>query len=287
VTLDRNDIVLCAGSVMGTPFLDRLAPAQANGFAGVSMQPHEREQLLAQGVSDAELRARLADHGLAIAEFDAVTTWFDGHEPPAAWGALADMLRGNTADALCPIAESVGARSVTVVEFYGVAVDVDTAAAGFAAVCDRAAEHGLLAHLEFLPWAGIPDLRTAWQIVQRAGRDNGGLLLDSWHLFRSGSTLDELAAIPGDKVLYVQIDDAPAAAEPDLAEETQHRRLLPGEGDFDLVGFVRTLDRTGCRAPIGVEVFSDALASHPLAEVVERCATSTQSVLAAARSPVL
>jgi sugar phosphate isomerase/epimerase len=287
VTLDRDDLVLCAGSVMGTPFLDRLGPARASGFTALSMQPHEHEQLLAAGVTDAELRARLADHGLAISEFDAVTTWFDGHEPPAAWGPLADMLRGNTADVLCPIAESVGARSVTVVEFYGVEVDVDTAAAGFAAVCDRAAEHGLLAHLEFLPWAGIPDLRTAWQVVARAGRPNGGLLLDSWHLFRSGSTLDELGTIPGEKVLYVQIDDAPAAAEPDLSEETQHRRLLPGEGDFDLVGFVRTLDHIGCRAPIGVEVFSDELADRPLAEIIERCATSTQAVLAAARSPVL
>ena len=194
------------------------------------------------------------------------------------------MLRANTAESLCPIAGSIGARSLTVVEFYGVDLEVDAAAAGFAQVCDRAADHGLLAHLEFLPWAGIPDLRTAWEIVRRADRANGGLLVDSWHLFRSGSTLAELSAIPGERVLYVQIDDAPADAEPDLSDETQHRRLLPGEGSFDLVGLVRTLDRIGCTAPIGVEVFSDELAAHPVGEVARRCADATRRVLLAART---
>jgi sugar phosphate isomerase/epimerase len=285
MALSREDLVLCAGTVVGTPFFDRLGPARSSGFAGVSMQPADYHALRAGGVTDGEIRARVADHGLQISEFDAVTTWFAGHEPPAGWDpVVAGMLRANTAEAVCPIAGSLGARSVTVVEFYGVPVEIDTAAAGFAAVCDRAADHGLLAHLEFLPWAGIPDLRTAWDIVRRADRANGGLLIDSWHLFRSGSTLAELAAVPGDKVLYVQVDDAPADPEADLSEETQHRRLLPGDGSFDLVGLVRTLDSIGSTAPIGVEVFSDELARHPVDEVVRRCAEATRSVLVAART---
>jgi sugar phosphate isomerase/epimerase len=285
MTLCREDLVLCAGTVLGTPFFDRLAPARASGFAGVSMQPADYHALRDEGASDRDIRARVADHGLQISEFDAVTTWFAGHEPPAGWDpAVARMLRANTAETVCPIAGSLGARSVTVVEFYGVPVEIDIAAAGFAHVCDRAADHGLLAHLEFLPWAGIPDLRTAWEIVRRADRPNGGLLIDSWHVFRSGSTLAELAAIPGDKVLYVQVDDAPADAEADLSDETQHRRLLPGDGSFDLVGLVRTLDAIGSTAPIGVEVFSDELAGRPVHEVARRCADATRTVLLAART---
>jgi sugar phosphate isomerase/epimerase len=284
--LDRDDLVLCAGSVPRAPFLDRLAPARAAGFAALSMQPHEHEALRAAGTSDAELRRRLADHGLRVAELDAVTTWLPGQVPPAGLDrGLAARLLAYTPERLCPVAEAVGARSLSVVEFFGLAVDVDRAAEAFARVCDRAAGHGLLVHLEFLPWAGIPDLRSAWEIVRRAGRGNGGLLVDSWHLFRSGSTLAELGAIPGDFVLGVQIDDAPAAAEGDLAEETQHRRLLPGEGDFDLVGLVRTLDAIGSRAPIGVEVFSDSLAARPVGEIARRCAEAARRVVGAARAP--
>jgi sugar phosphate isomerase/epimerase len=282
--LGRDDLVLCTACVQPAPVLDRLALAQEHGFSAISLQPPEIRSVLDAGMTAAELRSRLADYGLTVSEVDAVTTWFPGQVPPEAWGPeMGAFLLSNTPDALCPLAESVGARSLTVVEFYGVDVDVDTATAGFAAVCDKAAEHGLLAHLEFLPWAGIPDLATAWQIVRNAGRPNGGLLVDSWHFFRSGSTFAELREIPGNRILYVQIDDAPLDPEPDLSDETQHRRLLPGEGDLDLVGLIRTLDEIGCQAPIGCEMFSDELAARPLDERVRRCAETTRSVVSAAR----
>jgi sugar phosphate isomerase/epimerase len=281
--LGPGDLVLCAGTLLATPFVERLAPARAAGFAGVSIWPHDVER---SGVGVAELRARVADHGLAIAEMDAITTWLPGHRPPAGLDAsVARNLLSNTAERLCPLAEALGARSCTLVEYYGAHVALDAAAEAFALVCDRAAQHGLLVHLEFLPWTQIPDPATAWEIVRRAGRANGGLLVDSWHLFRGGNTPDALRGIPGERILGVQLDDAPAKAEADLAEETQHRRLLPGEGSFDLVALLRMLDALGCRAPVGVEVFSDALAERPVGEVAVRSAEATRRVLAAARNP--
>lgn len=283
--LGRDDLVFSAGTHSVTPFLDRLAPANAAGYAAVSVLPYEIEALRASGSSDAEIRARVADNGLAIGELDAVTTWLPGHTPPSAFPAdLAASLLTNTAERLAAMGEAIGARSLTVVEFYGATPSVDTAAEAFASVCDVAARHGLVAHLEFLPWTGIADLATAWQIVQRADRSNGGLLIDSWHLFRSGSTLDELRQIPGDRVLYVQIDDAPATPEADLSDETQHRRLLPGDGELDLVGLIRTLDAIGCTSPIGVEVFSDELYAQPVDDVTRRSADAARKVIAAARA---
>jgi len=49
------------------------------------------------------------------------------------------------------------------------------------------------------------------------------------------------------------------------------------------VGLVRALDEIGCDAPIGVEIFSDALAALPADEVARRCAAAVRSVLRAAR----
>jgi sugar phosphate isomerase/epimerase len=285
MSLDQRDLVLCSGTAQRVPLLERLAPARAAGYAAVSIQPHEHARLCAAGSSDAELRRRIADAGLAIAELDAITTWLPGHAPPRAFPTeLAQMLRGYTPERLVPIAASLGARSLTVVEFYGAKVGVDVAAEAFAGICDLAAPHGLLVHLEFLPWAGIPDLRSGAEIVRRAGRSNGGLLIDSWHLFRGGSTLEELARIPGECVLGVQLNDAPLQAEADLSDETQHRRLLPGQGSFDLVGLVRTLDRIGSRAPRGVEIFSDALAAQPIEAIVRSSAEATRRIVAAGRA---
>jgi sugar phosphate isomerase/epimerase len=285
MSLGPDDLVLCAATVMATPFLDRLAPAKAAGYAGLSIWPYEVEALRAVGVSDAELRSRVADAGLAIGEVDAITTWLPGATPPASMDPMmAQSLLGNTADALCPLAASIGARSVSLVEYYGVDVDLDIAIEAFAAVCDRAADDGLIVHLEFLPWTGIPDLAAGWAIVEGAGRPNGGLLVDSWHLFRSGSTLEQLARIPGSAVLGVQIDDAPAAPDGDLEDETMHRRRIPGDGELDLAGFVRVLREIGSPAPIGVEVFADDLAGLPVDEVAQRTADGTRAVIARSRS---
>jgi len=64
--------------------------------------------------------------------------------------------------------------------------------------------------------------------------------------------------------MCVQINDAPAVAEANLSDETQHRRLLPGQGDFDLVGLIKVLDEIACSAPIGVEILSDAIYAQPV-----------------------
>jgi sugar phosphate isomerase/epimerase len=162
-------------------------------------------------------------------------------------------------------------------------VPVDVAAAAFAELCDRAASHGLLVHLEFLPWSGIPTLQAAWDIVRRADRNNGGLMLDTWHYIRSGGTLAGLREVPGEKILGVQLADAPATPDGVIFDETMRRRRLPGEGDGQLAELVRTLDAIGCHAPLGVEVFSDALAELPVQEVARRAAAALHSLLAAAR----
>ena len=72
-------------------------------------------------------------------------------------------------------------------------------------------------------------------------------------------------------------------AEDDPIEETMRRRLLPGEGAIDLVGIARILDEQGAPAPIGVEIFSDALAALPAKEVARRAGDAARAVLARAR----
>ncbi len=278
----RNDLVLCAGTVRTTPFLERLEPARRNGYRGVSITSYDLKAAQASGTSVLELAQRVVDAGLAIAEFEAITSWLDLHVDSEASGRPTPM-RGNTAERVCPTAAAVGAPIVTLVELMGADIDVDVAAEGFAHVCDVAAEHGLIVALEFLGWAGIPTLSRAVDIVRVAGRANGTVQVDSWHLFRSGSSLDDLAATPGSLVGSVQIDDAPAQAEEDAFQETMHRRLIPGAGEFDLTGFVQTLADIGYEGPLGVEVLSDDLLELPVDDIAVRCATGTRSVLESLR----
>lgn len=82
-------------------------------------------------------------------------------------------------------AQDLGADLISLIEPYGRHVPAELGAEACARVCDQAAGQGLRVQLEFMPFSGILDLRSAWEIVRLAGRSNGGLVLDRWHFYRS------------------------------------------------------------------------------------------------------
>lgn len=113
-------------------------------------------------------------------------------------------------------------------------------------------------------------LTAASRVIESAGRPNGALTVDSWHLFLSGSTLEQLVGIAGERIFALQINDGPAKAQADPLAETMTARLLPGDGSFDLTGLVSTLDRIGSTAPIGTVAFSSALSLLPMDALAAR-----------------
>ncbi|WTW92706.1 sugar phosphate isomerase/epimerase [Streptomycetaceae bacterium NBC_01309] len=302
--LEPDDLVLCAGTVLGSGFRERAEAASAAGFAGITLWAQDWQRALDEGLTAADMRALLDDNGLTIGELDAVTDWLP-KAPVQGADAAADADTAAfavPADVFWGMAEALGARSLNVVEIAGAAVETERAAEAFAELCDRAAGYGLLVHLEFLPWSGIPDIRAAAEIVGLADRPNGGILLDTWHLHRSGGTAADLGPDLARRVNGIQISDAPALpAVPevpadgapgtggtatdgtramDLMDETMHRRLLPGQGDADVAGVLAALRAAGVDAPVGVEVFSDDLARLGTAAAAQAAAAAARAVLA-------
>src|SRR5207245_10480415 len=136
--------------------------------------------------------------GLAVAALEPAWWWLPGaldvHVPAEL--DTQDVF-GFGEDDLLRIADAVGARSLNAVDVFGGRWGIDEAAEAFAGLCDRAARHGLLVHLEFLPWSRVPDVATAWEVVRRADRPNGGIAGDAWHWFRGGGEQEALRAGPG------------------------------------------------------------------------------------------
>jgi sugar phosphate isomerase/epimerase len=280
--LGPHDLVLCSGSFgWQVPLADRIRAASAAGFRGLSVWPRDYEQARASGLSDADLRALLGDCGLEVAELDGVWSWLPGadREVPAAEDPVGFFRTRE--DDLYRIADAIGGRSLNAIDAFGGDWTLDAAAEAFAALCDRAAGHGLLVHLEFLPWTRVPDVATAWEIARRAGRPNAGIVVDSWHFFRGNPDWETLASLPGERVTAVQLSDAPARPGPDPIAETLHGRRLPGEGDLDLPRLVAALRAIGAHAPLGVEVFSDALHALEPREVARRAADAMRRLRAA------
>jgi sugar phosphate isomerase/epimerase len=277
--LNRDDLVLCSGTLGRIPLEEKARAAAAAGFRGVSVYVHEYRALLEAGGTGAELRAVLDSLELAVAEVDGPMRWLPGH---------GDERVGRRAlygiDHFVAAAAALGARSVTVLEPWGVAVrdepGLDAAAEAFARVCDRFASINVIAHIEFYPWSGIADLRTAVDIVRLADRPNGGVLIDTWHLRRgpdAGVLPDDVG---GDVVRGLQINDTQAEPAASVMQECMHDRLLPGKGSASVREVVAALRGRGCDAPVGVEVFSDELLALGPAVAARRCFDAARSVLA-------
>lgn len=281
MTLSADDLVLCSGTLpRDTTFADRLAAASNAGFSAVSLWGRDYQAARDSGLSDSDMRAMLEHHGLSVAELDPAWWWLPGaadvHIPPEV--DPLDVFRFGP-DELFAIADALGARSLNAVDVFGGDWSLEQAAESLTALCARAAEHGLLVHVEWLPWSKIPDLSSALDIVRTAGAPNGGINVDTWHLTRSGTEVAELLEVPGDLVFAVQLDDGPLQPEPDLMYATLHERRLPGEGQFELGKVTEALRSIGSDAPVGVEVFSDDLHALGAAEAALRAASSTRRVL--------
>lgn len=251
-------------------FLDAAAAA---GCAGICLATLDHHVARAAGKSDAELVAAIRARGLAAPIVEAVLGWAQGQDDAAIEAEVGPAVA---------LAASAGASVLTAVSLDA-SLDLAVAAGGFRRVCEIAAGAGLGVALEFLPWGAIPEIGVAWDLVQRAGAPNGGILLDTWHWQRrrGGPDFASLERIPGDRILVLQLSDAAPAEGDDLMRESIQARLLPGEGAIDYTGLFACLERIGARPIVAPEVFNRALAEQGPALMARRVAETSRAVLAA------
>jgi sugar phosphate isomerase/epimerase len=259
-------------------FAERVAAAAEAGFTGIGLLGIDHAQTVASGVSESEMANVLADHEVTIAELEFVLDWSAGPDEPERQ-AVCRYLE----DTVWAAGDAFAARVVSVGEMVGPEQmpPFDDVVERFAGLCDRAADHGLLVAIEFVPWSGIPDIATAAAIVHAADRPNAGINLDAWHWFRGRSSAEVLRGI-ADRIFVVQLDDADAEVVGSLEDDTVLRRRYPGDGSFDLVGLLLLLRDAGVDAPLSVEVMSTEHYALPVGEAARRAYDSTYDVIARA-----
>jgi 4-hydroxyphenylpyruvate dioxygenase len=131
------------------------------------------------------------------------------------------------------------------------------------AVAERAAVRGLRVGYEALAWGTqINTYGRAWELVSRAAHPHLGLILDSYHTLAIDDPLDGIASIPGDRIFFVQLADAPRL-KMDVLTLSRHFRCFPGQGDLDVAGFLAEVIRAGYTGPISLEVFNDEFRASP------------------------
>lgn len=245
--LGPEDLVLSSG-VIGNPAAPELVrAAQAGGYRGLALWPGAYRD-----ANWNEMRSRFDDAGLVVQDLDAIVVWAGPDDPGGPYYeeaiehevyAMADVLRP---------------RGVNVLLHGSGDLSEQLAAEAFAGVCDRAAEHDLIAHLEFSRTRTPADIPSAARVVEFAGRSNGGLMVDAWHVHWGASSFDALRGVPGERVTGVQLCDAPETEPAEFGWATRHARKLPGTGSAELHVMLEALRSIGCRAPICIEAFDTA-----------------------------
>ena len=266
-------VTFMAGSLARTPFREQVAAAATAGFGGITCWPNiwrhaqRRDQLTV-----ADMRRMLDDAGLVPTDVDACSDWA---APAAVDVPLPSAPRAEFFD----VGARLGATTVVATHTIGAESVTEREVAGFAELCDAAAEHGLRIALEYVPFTGVRDLASALRILDQVNRPNAGLVVDLAHHARSGGEPDDLRSLRPELVFTVQLADGPAAPPADLLVDAMSHRQLPGQGDFSLVECLRVLSDIGVRAPLGPEVYRPECADRPASEVAAELYRTTVDVL--------
>ncbi|RZI96419.1 MAG: sugar phosphate isomerase/epimerase and 4-hydroxyphenylpyruvate domain-containing protein [Variovorax sp.] len=141
--------------------------------------------------------------------------------------------------------------------------DPALAASQLRVLAERAAARGLRVGFEALAWGRATSLYgQAWDIVRRADHPALGLILDSFHTLSLKDDPAGIADIPGDKIFFLQMADAPLL-DMSVLQWARHHRSFPGQGDFDVVNFFAQTLRAGYTGPLSLEIFNDVFRETP------------------------
>jgi 4-hydroxyphenylpyruvate dioxygenase len=232
--------------------LEAIAAARFDGY-----ELFENDLLYFNG-SPAEVRAMTDDLGLVC----------DLYQPFRDFEGVSDaLLRRNLdrAERKFDVMQALGARLILVCSNTSPTLDPDTErmAAQLYELAERAKRRNLRIGYEALAWGRAVNLYSqAWSIVKRANHPHLGLILDSFHTLSLRDDPSGIAAIPGEKIFFMQLADAPLLAM-DVLQWARHYRCFPGQGQFDLENFLEQVLRAGYIGPLSLEIFNDLFREAP------------------------
>jgi sugar phosphate isomerase/epimerase len=226
----RSELSLAHLTVLSLPPPEMVRVAARTGYRAVGLRliAVNKESpgypLMDDAVMMRETRVALADTGLRVSDIELIQI-----KPETDVAALEPFIAAGAA---------LGARHILTAPY-----DSDHARLSdrLGAIANLAENYGLSALMEFFPWTTVPDLATVAKIVAAASSPNVGILVDTLHFDRSGSSLDQLKLIPPEWLPMMHLCDAPSE-KPTTVEGLLHtaraERLPPGEGGIDIAAIL-------------------------------------------------
>ena len=267
------EIGLCWGTLQNASLTGLIEAAGRHGFPTLSIRPDMVRACLENGTSAAALRRHLADAGVRVRVIDALAAGMPGMAAAIAAARAAGQQGPMDEETCFAVAEMVGSPMVNISLFGGTPAPLEVLAEAIGQTCRRAVARGLGIVLEFVPGTTIPDIGFARAIVETCGEPNCRILLDPWHLVRSGGSLDDVLALPPGMLGGFQLDDWTKPA-PDAPYVPMTGRDLPGEGELPLHAITRAALANNPVLTAEIEVFSAELRDLSIDAAAARVARS-------------
>jgi sugar phosphate isomerase/epimerase len=258
---------------------DRCAEARTVGFSGLGIWHADLEHVL-ETRTLREMKEVLDDNGLRHVELEFLMDWFLDEDDERRQAS------DRTRALLFEAAAVLDAHHIKVGNIPGAPAELPRLCERFGELCADAARHTSATIVyELMPFdSNVRSIDAALEVVGGAAAPNGGVAIDTWHMSKLGIEPDELRRIPPDYLSWVELSDGQLEDMEDPVDETINHRSLPGEGQFDIRGYVDVCIDRGYAGPWGVEVLSEELRNNPIDVIFRRAYDATAAQFGHERS---
>jgi len=226
-----------------------IAAASKAGFHALEPWMSEIDDYTSKGGTLKDLGQRIADAGLTVEGAIAFNAFLDDDE--ARRTASMEKLKID----MDKVAQIGGRRIAAPPGNNRAAVSLDNAATYYRAALEMGEKIGVQPLLEL--WGTHPvlgPLSHGIYVTVAAGRADASLLLDVFHLYKSGTPFTALRQINGASLHVMHLNDYPQAADP--ATLNDGNRIYPGDGVAPLRQIFRDLRDNGFRGYLSLELFN-------------------------------
>jgi sugar phosphate isomerase/epimerase len=214
-------VALHTWTVDTTPLKEALAAAKAGGADAVELRQLDFKRAYEKGMTDAQVIDLVKASGNKVCTVGVEYGWMfaTGDESKRLFTVFRRQCETAVALGCDHLMSATGQNDGAVKDAIP---NVRTAG-------DLAAEYGLKLSIEFnSQHPTVNCVEVAREVVNGAGKKNVGLLLDAYHLHRSGRIGAAFEDVPPEEIMYVQFSDVPAVTSVGVARPTD--RMPPGKG---------------------------------------------------------
>jgi sugar phosphate isomerase/epimerase len=249
---------LNASTIRPTPILDKIKIAGETGYAAIELWHDEIDEHLAQGGTLDDLKKALSDHGLAVPTTIYLAGWFE-----------------STGDEHAKAVDECKRRMEQAVELGapyviggppGGGADYDLGARNYRELLEIGNEMGVKPAMEFLGFVEqLNTIEDALEVMEKSGHPDATTVIDPFHIFRGGGTVESIAKLSADQIAVSHFNDV--VDDPPREQQHDKDRVMPGDGVFDLKRYVELLDQIGYDRFLSLELFREDLWAQDPREV--------------------